>query len=701
MSDSGPLGPAVHAQSNLNEEDEMMTASRRVRVVVVCLAFMLLGTTAMGQTNERGIDPANFDTTCSPCTDFYQYANGAWLANNPVPPDQSRWSVWNEIRERNYKILHEILENAAATGGEPGTTNEIVGDFYATAIDSTGAEAQGVDPIRPDLQRIDAIANRADLQALITAYHGERLRAVFDVDVYQDFKNSEIYRIYVSQGGLGLPDRDYYTRDDDESKELREQYVAHIAKMFELLGESQGDAEAAAQNVMSIETRLAKASLTNVEARDPENQYKLTTLAQATDLTPNFSWSAYFAGLGVASVQEFSLAQPEFFKEVNQLLAEVPLDQWKQYLRWGLVHAAAPYLSSPFVNENFEFFGKTLHGTAELQPRWKRFLNMANWYVGEPIGKLYVETAFPPESKVRALELVENLRSALHDRILKLDWMSDATRAKALEKVATFTPKIGYPDKWRDYSTLHLQRDSYFANVRRVRAFAIRYDLNKLGKPLDRTEWGMPPQIVNAYYNPLMNEVVFPAAILQPPFFDASIDDPVNYGAIGSVIGHELMHGFDDEGSKFDEKGNYNDWWTAEDRSQFEARTAKLVEQYDGYVAVDTLHVNGKLTLGENIADLGGVIISYAALQKALEGKPKEKIDGFTPEQRFFLSWAQAWRANMRPEALKVQVNTDPHSPSRFRANGPLSDLIEFREAFGCQDGDPMVRNGDQRVVIW
>lgn len=679
-----------------------MKAFRTATVLAAVLWVAVMALPALSQTNERGIDPQNFDTQCKPCEDFYEFANGNWLHNNPIPAEYARWAVWNEIQDRNYELLHEILDDAAAdTDAEAGSIKQIVGDFYYTAMDTAQIEAAGGTPLESDFERIDAVSNLDELQTLITDYHRERLRVLFDLDVDQDYKNSEVNMLFVSQGGLGLPEKGYYTRDDDESKELRAKYVEHIANTFKLLGDDDATAKAEANSVMATETELAKASLSRVDLRDPDKQYKPVNIEEAGKATPNWSWPEYFAQLGLPDVQRISMAQPEFFDKMNQMLAETPLDDWKTYVKWNVARAASRYLSKDFVDEDFAFYSKTLRGTEKLEPRWRRFLNMANWYVGEPIGQLYVAQAFPPESKARAMELINNLRAALKDRIEGLQWMGEETKAKALKKVATFTPKIGYPDKWRDYSNLRLDRSSYLANLRKVRAHSMQHDLDKIGKPVDRTEWGMPPQIVNAYYSPSMNEVVFPAAILQPPFFDATIDDAVNYGAIGSIIGHELMHGFDDQGSQFDEKGNYNNWWTEEDRSRFEARTEKLVKQYDDFVAIDDLHVNGKLTLGENIADLGGAIISFAALKKAIAGKDVPKIDGFTQEQRFFLSWAQAWRNNMRPEALKMQVNTDPHSPGRFRANGPLENMTEFREAFGCKDGDPMVRSGDDRVVIW
>ncbi len=654
------------------------------------------------KTNVRGLDIRNFDTSTRACDDFYQFANGGWLARNPVPPAYQRWGVFNEVNNRNEDLLHEILEAATNNpDAEPGSNEQKIGDFFASAMDVEKIEAAGLDPLKPDLARIDAIGSLADLQKVITQFHLEGISSLFDLGVYEDLKDTSRSILYVTQGGLGLPDRDYYVKDDADSKKLREQYVAHVAKMFMLLGEPEADANAHAATVMEIETRLAKASLTRVEARDPNKQYDLVKVSELDPSEPNFSWAGYLADLGLEDVEDLSHQPGAFFKEVNTLLAERSLDDWKVYLRWHLVHAAAPYLSSAFENENFAFYGTALRGTKELLPRWKRALRPMNRYLGEALGQLYVARAFPPEYKARALALVDNLRSVLKERIQNLDWMGEETKKKALEKLATFTPKIGYPDKWRDYSKLQIDRSSYLANVRRGAAFEVRRNLDKIGKPVDKTEWLMNAHTVNAYYNPVKNEIVFPAGILQPPFFDGEIDDPVNYGAFGAVIGHEILHGFDDQGSKFDAQGNLNDWWTEEDRKRFEERTAKLVDQFNAYVAIDDLHVNGKLTLGENIGDLGGVTVSFAALQKALAKNPLGRIDGMTPQQRFFLAYAQAWRANYRPEALRLLVKTNPHAPPKFRTLGPLSNLEGFYKAFGCAPGDGMYRHEADRVKIW
>ena len=676
-------------------------------------------------TNERGLDRRNMDPSVSPCVDFYQYANGGWLARNPVPADQSRWGIGSEMRERNYVLLREIMDEAAAADAaagtnqsrEPGASGDVaaqatvggglqsnkqkVADFWRTAMDTERLERDGAAPLAEDLGRIAAIAAPADVAAYVREQQRGGSSTAFGVGVLQDLQDSTKYMFYAVQGGLGLPDRDYYTRTDAESAALRDKYVAHVTAMLQLLGDAPEAAAASARAILALETRLANASLTNVELRDPANYYNVKTAAEADALTPHFPWSAFLDHLGLKGLPSFSYAHPKFFGELNAALGDTPIDTWKAYLRWHLVNEAAPYLSEAFVQRDFDFFGRTLQGSQEMRPRWKRAIDQTSASLGEALGEVYVERAFPPATKTRADEMIEDLRAAVRMRISALEWMSDATKQQALGKLGTFVSKIGYPDEWRDYSALSVGRESYLANVRAANEFETRRNLDKIGKPIDRMEWGMPPQTIDAYYNPLQNEIVFPAAIMQPPFFDGEIDDAVNYGAMGGVIGHEFMHGFDDQGSRFDAQGNMKSWWTDEDRKRFEERTKKLVDQYGGFVAVDDLEVNGELTLGENIGDLAGVTMAYYAHQAALQGKERKEIDGFTPEQRFFLSWAQSWRGNYRPEALKLQVNTDPHSPSKFRVIGPISNMPEFAAAFGCKEGDPMVVPAAERAVIW
>ncbi|MGB6361709.1 MAG: M13 family metallopeptidase [Thermoanaerobaculia bacterium] len=680
----------------------MRFAAIAVLVVLLMGGVCTVPVGAAGFTNERGLDRRNMDPSADPCEDFYQFANGNWLKNNPIPDEYSIWSISNEVRERNFALLKEILEEAAADENAlKGSNRQKIGDFYATAMDLEMIEKRGAGPLAGDLERIAKAESLDDIRAIIRDFHAEGISVLFEGAVFQDLKNSEMYIMYAVQGGLGLPDRDYYTRTDEESVELKKKYVAHVSKMLQLLGDSAEEADQAAEAILALETRLAEASLTNVELRNPENYYNIETIEAADAATPNFSWARYLQALGLEELETFSFAHPKFFAEMNTALEDLPLATWKNYLRWNLASGFAPYLSSEFVEEDFAFNQATLQGTEEMKPRWKRVLNVINGNMGEALGQLYVEKAFPPQAKASALEMIGNLQAAVKERIEKLDWMGDETRAKALEKLAAFNAKIGYPDEWRDYTALEIGRTSYADNVRAAVTFEMRRNLDKIGEPIDRNEWAMAPQAVNAYYMPVMNEIVFPAGILQPPYFDFEIDSAVNYGGMGAVIGHEFMHGFDDQGSRFDADGNMINWWTEQDTENFQQATEILVDQYNGFVAIDDLHVNGELTLGENIGDFSGLTMSFYGLQKALAESPVDKIDGFTPEQRFFLAWAQAWRRNYRPEALKLQVNTDPHSPGKFRVLGPLSNMPEFYEAFGCDEGDAMFRPTEERVVIW
>lgn len=685
----------------------------RTTASIASLLVLTLTTTGCGKveqqieqpeqyvTNSSGLDRRNIDQTTAPCDDFYQYANGSWLANNAIPPEQSSWGISSEMRERNYELLRDILEESAAADATIGSNHQKVGDFWRTGMDTETIESDGLAPIEGDLARIDAITSRDDVTALIRDLHVEGTTLLFGGAIFQDLMDSEQYIAYAFQGGLGLPDRDYYTREDDESVELRTEYVSHVSRMLQLLGRTPQDADAAASAIMVLETRLAEASLTNVELRDPANFYNIQTVADSDAATPAFSWSSYFDRLGLAELDSFSFAHPKFFAVMNEALDDTGLDSWKSYLRWHLVNSFAPYLSDQLANADFDFYETTLRGTEQIRPRWKRVIDQTSGSLGEALGQVYVERAFPPETKARADAMIEDLRNAVHTRLENLDWMGDETKTKALQKLESFVSKIGYPDAWRDYSRLEVGRTSYLANVRAGNAFEMWRNLDKIGKPIDRNEWGMAPQTINAYYNPVMNEIVFPAAIMQPPFFDGAMDDAVNYGAMGGVIGHEFMHGFDDQGSRFDADGNMKDWWTEEDRDRFDQRTAKLVAQYSDFVAIEELHVDGELTLGENIGDLAGITMAYYALESALAENGPGEIDGFTPNQRFFLSWAQSWRRNYRDEALKLQVNTNPHSPSKFRANGPLSNMPEFAAAWGCVEGDRMVQEAAVRADIW
>ncbi len=650
---------------------------------------------------RAGIDPKDFDTSVKPQDDFYEFANGRWLKTNPVPPEYSSWGAFNELDERNKLALRKILDQAAAAK-TPDANQKLVGDFYASGMDITAIEAAGTRPLRPELDRIAGLKTATDVQAEIARLHLIGVPVCFGFGSEPDPKNSDVVIAAAGQGGLGLPDRDYYLRDDEKSQKLREQYITHVATILRLGGESIEGAMEQTRAVMRIETALAKGSKTRVELRDPVANYHRMTEAELMGQTLHFDWPVYFAAIGVTSPGDIDIGQPEFFKTLDGLLGTTPLADWQAYLRWHLLHDAASSLGADFVDENFDFYGKTLTGQQKLRERWKRVLGVVNGMVGEALGQLYVGQYFPPESKAQMLKLVHNLEEALRDRINKLEWMDEPTRKLALAKLDAFTVKIGYPDNWRDYSALKIDRGPFVLNVQRASLFLFQRDLAKIGKRVDRTEWSMSPPTVNAYYNPQMNEIVFPAGILQPPFFDPKADDAINYGGIGAVIGHEMTHGFDDQGRQFDAKGNLTDWWTSQSATNFQARAKGIVKQFDDYVAVDDLHVNGALTTGENIADLGGLKIAYAALQQALAEKPApDKIDGYTPTQRFFLSWATVWRTNQRPEVARLRAQTDPHSPPRLRVLGPLSNLPEFIDAFDVPEGSPMRRAPADRVEIW
>ena len=663
------------------------------------LAILAAGL-VLGHGLRANIDPRNFDASVKPQDDFNKFVNGGWIKANPIPAAYGSWGAFNEVDEQNKIVLHRILEKEAKAEHRMPIEQQ-VGDFYASGMDEAAIEAAGIAPLQPEFARLSGIKTMADVQASVARLHRVAVNACFGFASEQDPKNSVMMISAGAQAGLGLPDRDYYFRDDEKSKLLREQYVAHVARMLVLAGDQPAAAQSEAQAVMKLETALAKGSKTRVELRDPVANYHKMSQEDLQKLTPRFDWKAYFAVLGLAQPGAVDVGQPEFFQAFDAELGKTTIADWQTYLRWHLIHAAAPYLNAAIVNENFDFYGKKLTGRQQLRDRWKRVLDTVDGSIGEALGQLYVAECFPPESKARMMRLVSNLRAALRERLQTLEWMDVPTRAAALKKLDAFGVKIGYPDKWIDYSKLTVDRGPYVLNVLRADEFNVQRDLAKIGKPVDRTEWDMTPPTVNAYYNPNMNEIVFPAGILQPPFFDAKADDAVNYGGIGAVIGHEMTHGFDDEGRQFDPQGNLADWWTPESTARFKERTQAIIKQFNGYVAIDDLHVNGELTQGENIADLGGVKLAYAALQKALAGQPRAAIDGYTPEQRFFLSWATVWHESVRPETERLLVNTDPHSPPKFRINGPLSNLQEFATAFDVSEGVPMRRQAGERVAIW
>jgi predicted metalloendopeptidase len=672
--------------------------------LIWALSAALLGAPPAFPADEiHGIDPSDLDPSASPCRDFYKYGDGGWIQKHPIPADYPSWGTFYELDERNRESLHQTLENLArdrATAA-PGSEEKKLGDFYAVCMDEAAIETQGIAPLKADFARIDAITDRAGLVSEIARLQTFGVNAVFAFGSEQDRKSVNDVIGAVQQNGLGLPERDYYLKNDADSKKLRAGYEKHVAKMFELAGTPRARAASDAKAILAFETKLARGSMTTVENRNPDNTYHKKSAEDLARLTPHLSWPAYFRGIGAPPIAAVNVWQPHFFETVDGLLAETAMPTWKAYLKWQLLTQAAPSLSKKFVDENFDFFGRTLQGTPQNLPRWKRCVYATDGALGMALGKIFVKEHFPPEAKLRADELIRNMIAALHDDIEALPWMGEATRKAALEKLAAFDPKIGYPQNWRDYSSYTVASDGpYVANVMKGAEFEYRRDLGKIGKPVDRTDWGMNPQEVNAYYNPQKNEIVFPAGILQPPFFDGQADDAVNYGGIGAVIGHEMTHGFDDEGRKFDAQGNQRDWWTAEDAKNYEARAACVEKQFSDYVVEGDLHVNGKLVLGESIADLGGLKIAYNALHRSLAGKPEpEKIGGFTVDQRFFLAFARNWGGADRPEFARLITNTNPHPLDRFRAIGAPSNMPEFAKAFSCEAGSTMVRS--EICAIW
>ena len=647
----------------------------------------------------HGINPADMDPGAKACVNFFQYADGGWIKAHPIPPEYPRWGTFNVLAEENRDKLHGILEALAVRKDlVPGSDERKLADFWGTCMDEKAVEAAGAKPIEPELARIAAIKTPAELQAEVARLQGEGVRVLFGFGSEQDRKNSDEVIASLRQGGLGLPDRDYYLNDDARSKQIREKYAEHVARMFELLGDGAAQAKAEAATVLALETDLAKISMARVEMRNPDNTYHRLPTAELAKLAPDFDWPAYFRAQETPAIASLNVAQPEFLRGVGVLLAKLPLDQWKTYLRWHLVNWAAPQLSSPFVNEEFAFRGKTLQGTEKIEERWKRCVGATDRQLGFALGRLYVEKYFPPEAKKQADELVHNLIAALHADIETLDWMSPATRKAAIAKLDAFTPKIGYPDKWRDYTAYQVGTDSYLANVQRGDQYEFRRTIGKIGQPVDRTEWWMTPPTVNAYYSPSRNEIVFPAGILQPPFFDPNADPAVNYGAIGAVIGHEMTHGFDDQGRKFDAHGNLRDWWTPQDAKNYAARAACVEKQFDAYEVQPGLHENGKLVLGESIADLGGLTIAHMAYEHSLAGAKPPVIGGLTADQRFFLAFARVWSGAARPQYEQMQVKVDPHPAAQFRAIAAPSNMPAFAAAFGCKPGDPMVRADQCRI---
>ncbi len=672
-------------------------------IAVIAFAMSACNQTQKKETSmNKAIDPVNMDKSVKPGDNFYEYVNGGWIKNHPIPPEYSQYGAFTVLYENNQKQLKSLVDEIAKNkDAKQGSVEQKIRDFFNSGMDTASIEKLGIKAIAPQMQAINNLKSLKDVEKEVAHLHASGVHPLFYFFAGADEKNSSMEIANLYQGGLGLPDVSYYTNDDAGSKKLRAAYEKHIAKMFELKGDDAAIAKKEAAQVMDIETKLAKTSFTRKETRIPENNYNKMSLVDLQKTAPGFDWKLYFEQLGLANPGDINVSQVPFFKGMSKLAEQTSLDQWKAYLMWKLLDDAAPFLNKVFVEENFNFYGKTMSGQQKMRPRWKRVMGTTSSGLGEALGKLYVEKYFPAESKAYMLKLIENLRASFAERIKKLDWMSPATKDKALEKLKAITVKVGYPDKWRDYSALEIVPDNYFQNVMNASRFAFNRNLNKIGKPVDKSEWGMTPQTVNAYYNPSNNEIVFPAGILQPPFFNKDADDAVNYGAIGVVIGHEMTHGFDDQGRKYDKEGNMNDWWTKEDARRFKAKTRKLAALYDHYTILDSLHVDGELTMGENIADLGGLNISYGAFKKALNGKEPKPIDGFTADQRFFMAFAQVWRQNIRPKELAKRLKTDVHSPGEARVNVPSFNLDVFNKAFNIKEGDKLYIPLDKRAYIW
>ncbi|WP_047447605.1 M13 family metallopeptidase [Alistipes sp. ZOR0009] len=676
------------------------------RYLLMVLA-MAPATVTFGGTNpdakKKALDAADMNKDVKPGVNFVEFAGGTWLKKTNIPDDKTSYGVFDILREKSIKDVQEILKEASATTGAPkGSAAQKIGDFYASGMDSTRIEKLGAAPLLKYINQINQIQTMGDVQQAITQMHLYGIPALFGAGIEQDFMNSRIYKMYLAESGLGMPDRDYYVKDTPHNKELQAAYKKLITKMLTLVGYTQSAAEEATKNIYALESKLAEASNTRLENRDNQALYNPVNTSDLATKYPSFPWNSYFTTLGLnLTNDQVIVMQPKFFKAADSLLKVTPVNVWKQYLVWTATRSTASSLSSDFVNANFEFYGKTLSGQKVISPRWKRVSNEVDGNLGEAIGQLYVQKHFPPAAKQRMIALIENLRTAYRARIQKLEWMSDATKAKAAEKLNKVMVKVGYPDKWKDYSSMEVNRDSYFENVLQASKFQIRENLNKYGKPVDITEWGMYPQTVNAYYNPLNNEIVFPAAILQPPFFNMDADDAVNYGAIGMVIGHEMTHGFDDQGKQFDANGNMVNWWTEDDTKKFAERTKVIIDQYNNFKILDSLHVDGELTQGENIADNGGLNISWDAYMLSLNGKKPAAIDGFTYDQRFFLGYAKVWRQKMRDKELMRRLKEDVHAPAISRVNKAIFNIDPLYKAFDIKPSDPLYIAPADRAKVW
>jgi putative endopeptidase len=671
----------------------------RLGTIALAVLSAVAPTIAQQASNEKhqpALDVHSMDRTVDPCTDFFAYSCGGWVKNNPIPPDQAAWDTYSKMQDENTARLRGILETASKADPGRNAATQKIGDYYASCTDEQAIEGKGAEPLRPMLDRISKLGSKQELADVASSM--PTANVLFRLESIQDFRDASRVVANADQGGLGLPDRDYYTKEDAKSQELRKQYVEHVQKMFQLLGDAPDAAAKEAQTVMRIETALAKGSQTRVERRDPKNLDHKMASGELEKITPDFGWPAYFSKVGLPRLESLNVTSPGFFKTLNEELNNNSLDDWKAYLRWHLVHANAPQLSSAFLNENFAFYGKTLRGEEQLKPRWKRCTEDIDDYLGEALGQAYVEKYFSPQAKQEAVKIVKQIQAAMQQDIKSLPWMSATTKEQALAKLHGMADKIGYPDKWRDYSKLEIVRGDNLGNFQRAKQFEFNRQLAKIGKPVDRGEWDMSPPTVNAYYNPQMNDINFPAGVLQPPAFDLNSDAAPNYGDTGGTVGHELTHGFDDEGRQFDAQGNLRDWWTPEDGKEFEKRAACISNQYSNYTIIDDIKINGKLTLGEDVADLGGLLLAYMAWKQDTKDQKLEPIEGLTPEQRFFVGYGQSWCGHVRDESKRMRATIDPHSPEKYRTNGVVSNMPEFQEAFHCKAGSPMVNQNRCRV---
>ena len=673
----------------------------RKKYAMLGLAFMLGAFSLEAQNTTKFIDRANMNLNVKPGDDFAEYANGNWIKNNPIPAKETRWGTFNQLRDFNINAVKTILEGTLSTNAPAGSVERRVADFYSAAMDSLSIEKLGFTPIQADLNQINAIQFKSQVVTEIARLRKTGAASpLFSFYVGQDRKQVDKMVPQLGQGGTSLPDRDYYLKSDARSLKIQEAFKSYVSALFQLIGTNEVQAKANAESIFQLEKKLAEAQMSRVEMRDPYKTYNKFSFAEFNQKSPAFNWAMTFQDFGTTAPDSMLVSAPKFFEVANKLLIETPLETWKTYLTWNVLKGSASYLSSPFVKANFTF-NQVISGQKVQTPRWQRMSSLTDGVIGELLGQLYVAKYFKPEAKVRMAELVSNLRKAFEIRIKKLDWMSDETKQKALAKLYAFTPKIGYPDTWKTYEGLEINPSSFYQNLRNASAWSFQENISQIGKPVDRSKWGMTPPTVNAYYSPVMKEIVFPAGILQFPFFDAKADDAINYGGIGAVIGHEMSHGFDDSGSQYDKDGALRNWWTKDDLAKFKAKTELLGKQFDAYTILDTLHVNGKLTMGENIGDLGGLNMAYEAFKMTKQGKSKAKIDGFTPDQRFFLGFAQVWRSSSLPETAANMIQTDPHSPAQFRAIGAPVNMDAWYKAFDVKPGDKLYKKPEERIKIW